>query len=130
MNDVFGPSDVYGVNADFPADATILLHGQVLTGMKPTDGPNLKKASMPLVWIRDYKTPAGKTSQILATTIGAATDLRCEDLRRLFVNASYHLTGLEVPKSADVTPIGDFEPSMFGFKTYKKGIKVDSHELH
>lgn len=128
VNDVFGPSDVYGVNPDFPSDATILMHGQVLTGMSPTDPPNLKKAAMPLVWLRDYKGGAGKTSKILCTTIGAATDLKSEDLRRLFVNAAYSLTGLEVPKKADVSPVGTFDPSMFGFNTYKKGVKVDSHE--
>jgi hypothetical protein len=129
VNDVFGLSDVYGVNPDFPADATILLQGQVLTGMQPTDPPNLKKAVMPIVWLRDYHTSGGVTSKMLASTIGAATDLRSEDLRRLFVNASYFLTGLDVPKLADVTPVGTFEPSMFGFRSYKKGVKVESHEL-
>lgn len=129
VNDVFGPSDVYGVNPDFPADATILMHGQVLTGMSPNDPPNLKKAAMPLVWMRDYKGSTGNTSKILCTTIGAAIDLKSEDLRRLFVNATYSLTGLEVPKKADVTPVGEYEPSMFGFNTYKKGVKVDTHIL-
>ena len=101
----------------------------VLTGMQPTDPPNLKKAVMPIVWLQDYHTSGGATSKILASTIGAATDLRSEDLRRLFVNASYFLTGLDVPKLADVTPVGTFEPSMFGFRSYKKGVKVESHEL-
>jgi hypothetical protein len=127
--DVFGPSDVYGVNPDFPKDATILMHGQVLTGMQPNDPPNLSKPAMPLVWLRDYKGTSGHTSQILCSTIGAAADLRSEDLRRLFVNAAYSLTGLEVPKKADVSPVGTFEPSMFGFNTFKKGVKVESHEL-
>ena len=127
VNDVFGPTDVYGVNPDFPADATILLHGQVLTGMKPTDAPNLKKAVMPLVWLRDYKTSSGATSKVLASTIGAATDLQSEDLRRLFVNSAYYLTGLEVPKNADVTVVGEYTPTKFGFKGYKKGVKVESH---
>jgi hypothetical protein len=52
-----------------------------------------------------------------------------EDLRRLFVNATYSLTGLEVPKKADVSPVGIFEPSTFGFNTFKKSVKVESHEL-
>ena len=37
VSDVFGDSDVY--EAAPPADAKILLRGQVLAGMKPTDGP-------------------------------------------------------------------------------------------
>jgi len=127
--DVFGPSDVYGVNADFPKDATILMHGQVLTGMQPNDPPNLYKPAMPLVWLRDHTGASGHSSKILCTTIGAASDLRSDDLRRLFVNAAYSLTGLEVPKKADVAPVGTFEPTMFGFNTFIKGVKVSSHEL-
>jgi len=37
---------------------------------------------MPLVWLREYTGEKGKTSKILTTTMGAATDLACEDLRR------------------------------------------------
>ncbi|MSU62886.1 MAG: hypothetical protein EXS31_10895 [Pedosphaera sp.] len=129
INDVFGPTDVYGVNADFPADATILLHGQVLKGMNPADAPTLTKAVMPLVWLRDVKNETGTTSHYLCSTIGAATDLESEDLRRLFVNACYSLTGLEVPKKADVATVGEFKPLMFGFNKFKKGVKVSEHEL-
>ncbi len=129
VNDIFGPSDVYGVNPDFPTDATVLLQGCTLVGMNPTDAPNLKKALMPIAWLRDYKGETGKTSKIFCSTIGAAYDLKSEDLRRLFVNASYYLTGLEVPKQADVTLVGAFDPSMFGFNTFRKGVKVSNHEL-
>ena len=129
VTDVFGPTDVYGVNADFPADATVLLHGQVLKGMKPDDGPNLSKAIMPLVWMREVPAGEGRKAKVLCSTIGAATDLLSEDLRRLFVNASYHLTGLDVPKKADVTVVGEYTPTPFGFNSFKKGIKVASHEL-
>lgn len=129
VTDVFGPTDVYGVNPDFPADATVLLQGCTLTGMNPTDGPNLKKALMPIVWLREYKGETGNTSKIFCSTIGAAYDLKSEDLRRLFVNATYSLTGLEVPKKADVTTVGTFEPLMFGFNKFKKGVKVSEHEL-
>ncbi|MCC6232133.1 MAG: hypothetical protein IT580_05785 [Verrucomicrobiales bacterium] len=129
VRDVFGPSDVYGVNADFPADAIVLMQGLTLTGMNPTDPPQLKKALMPLVWLRDYRAPSGKTSRILCTTIGAAADLASEDLRRLFINAAYDLTGQKVPDNADATPIGEFKPSMFGFGSYKKGVKVADHMM-
>jgi hypothetical protein len=127
VTDVFGPTDVYGVNPDFPSDATVLMHGQVLKGMKPEDGPNLSKAIMPLVWLREVPAGGGKKATVLCSTIGAATDLLSEDLRRLFVNASFHLTGLEVPKKADVGVVGDFKPSAFGFNTYRKGVKVSDH---
>ena len=54
---------------------------------------------------------------------------RGEDLRRLFVNACYDLTGQKVPAMADVTPVGEFKPQMFGFNKFTKGVKVASHEL-
>ncbi|MBI3415445.1 MAG: hypothetical protein HY043_09005 [Verrucomicrobia bacterium] len=129
VNDVFGLTDVYGVNADFPMDASVLLHGQVLKGMKPDDAPTLTKAIMPVVWLRDYRGDSGKISKILCSTIGAAIDLESEDLRRLFVNACYDLTGLEVPKKADVAIVGEFKPLMFGFNKFKKGVNVSEHEL-
>lgn len=127
VTDVWGPSDVYGVNSNFPDDAQVLMHGMVLKGMKADDAPNLNKAIMPMVWLRDYKAPSGKTAKIFSTSIGAAIDLQSEDLRRLFINASYHLTGLTVPKKADAAWVEDFQPSMFGFNTYKKGVKVSDH---
>lgn len=127
--DVWGPTDVYGVNPDFPSDATVLLQGQTLVGMNPNDPPNLKKAIMPIVWLKEYQTPEGKTSKVLCSTIGAAIDLESADLRRLFVNAAYDLTGMKVPSKADVTLVGDFKPQMFGFNKFTKGVKVSSHEL-
>jgi hypothetical protein len=84
---------------------------------------------MPIVWLRDYRGETGKTGKVLCSTIGAATDLESTDLRRLFVNASYYLTGLEVPKAADVTTVGEFKPLMFGFNKFQKGVKVSDHEL-
>ncbi|HOY60012.1 MAG TPA: hypothetical protein PK640_17985 [Verrucomicrobiota bacterium] len=127
--DVFGPTDVYGVNADFPADATVLLHGLTLTGMKPEDPPNLKKAIMPLVWLRQCTAPSGNKASILCSTIGAAVDFQSEDLRRLIVNASFFLTGLEVPARADATPVGEFNPTYFGYNSAKKGVRVEDQAL-
>lgn len=129
VNDVFGPTDVYGVNADFPADAAVLLHGLVLTGMKPTDPPDLTKAIMPLVWLRDFTGPSGKTAKVLCSTIGAAVDYQSEDLRRLLINACFFLTGHDVPTKADATPIGEFKPTYFGFNAAKQGVKVEEHAL-
>ena len=127
--DVSGPTDVYGVNPDFPADATVLMHGQTLKTLDPSSPPNLTKAIMPLVWLRDYRGETGKVSHVLCSTIGAATDLQSEDLRRLLVNAAYHLTGTAVPEKADVTYVGEFKPTFFGFNKFQKGVKVSDHEL-
>lgn len=120
VKDVWGPTDVYGIK-NLVSDATVLLDGQVLEGMKPTDkavdGP-VNKPLMPLAWIKDYQSPTGKAGKAFCTTMGAATDLPSEDFRRLLVNAAYYLTGLEskITDKAKVDIVGKFEPTMFGFK--------------
>jgi type 1 glutamine amidotransferase len=129
VKDLFGLTDVYLVTPEFPADTKVLVHGMVLKGMNADDAPNLNKALMPIVWLRDYHTSTGATAKYLGSTIGAAIDLKSADLRRLFVNSAYWLTGQKVPASADVDPIGEFNPSMYGFNEFKKGVKVSEHEF-
>jgi hypothetical protein len=133
VSDVWGPTDVYTVS-HLPSDAKVLVHGQVLTGMKPTDPPvdNAKNHPlMPLVWIRDYRGPSGNTSKIVTTTMGAAVDLENEGLRRLLVNACYWAVGLEdrISPSTDVAYVGDYKPLWFGFGKYKRGVKPADLEL-
>ena len=123
VSDVFGPSDVYGV-VHLPSTANVLLQGQILKGMNPTDPP-LEGAKnspmMPLAWTKDYQMPGGKTGKLFCTTMGAANDLLCEDLRRLVVNATYWMTGLEgkIPEKASVKVSDKYQPNNFGFKPGK-----------
>ncbi|HXU78746.1 MAG TPA: PVC-type heme-binding CxxCH protein, partial [Methylomirabilota bacterium] len=124
VTDLFGNSDVY--TASPAADAKILVRGQVLTGMNPTDGPVEGKKNdpmQPVVWTRLYRNEAGVTNKILCTTMGAATDLENEGLRRLIVNAVYWGAGLAVPAKADVSLVGDYKPTMYGFDGFIKGTK-------
>lgn len=130
VKDIFGTTDVYTANP--MADSKILVRGQVLVGMKPTDGPVVGKKNepmQPIVWTREHKNEAGKTNKVLCTTMGAATDLENEDLRRLVVNAVYSFTGLEVPQKADVTVVGEYKPKMYGFGGFTKGLKPADHAL-
>lgn len=135
VGDIFVTTDVY--EAHPPADATILLRGAVLKGMKPEDAPaDYKKPRstdkveqavndpmMPVAWTREVKNAGGKTNKTLCTTMGAASDLPDESLRRLIVNAAYSFTGLEVPAKADVALVGDYQPTFYGFGGFKKGVK-------
>jgi hypothetical protein len=86
---------------------------------------------MPLIWIREHRHASGKSSRILTSTIGAATDLESEGLRRLLVNAAYWAAGLEaqVPARADVSHVGEYKPTTFGFNGFRKGVKPADHEL-
>lgn len=130
VEDIFGDSDVYTANP--PADAEILVRGQVLTGMMPSDGPVAGKKNdpmQPVVWLRNYKNESGKTNKVLVTTMGSSTDLQSEGLRRLLVNASFWSLNLPVPDRANVAYIGDFKPIMYGFDGFKKGVKPSDHEM-
>src|SRR5258707_816001 len=122
---IFGNSDVYAASP--PADAKILVRGQVLAGMNPDDPPVKGRKNdpmQPVVWTRLYKNESGNTNKILCTTMGAATDFQNEALRRLVVNAVYWAAGLEVPTKADVSYVGDYKPSMYGFDGYIKGVML------
>jgi len=142
VNDIFVTTDVY--EAYPPADATILLRGQVLTGMHPTDPPadykkkrstdkveqGINDPMMPIAWSRTYKNAkTGKENRVLCTTMGASTDLEGEDLRRLIVNGVYWGLEMPVPAKADVEIVDGYKPSIFGFKGYRKGMKPDDFAL-
>jgi hypothetical protein len=139
---IFGDTDVY--EAAPPADAKILVRGQVLKGMKPDDLPadytkktvkgveqSVNNPMQPVVWRRDHQNEAGKLNRTLTTTLGSATDLQNEGLRRLIVNGTYWAVGLEkkIPKKANVDLVGEFTPTMYGFNGFKKGVKPADHEL-
>jgi hypothetical protein len=125
VRDVFGDTDVY--EASPPDDAQVLLRGQVLSGMSPDSAPatgrkktakgqeqDLNDPMMPITWLR------GNT---LTCTMGAATDLLNEGLRRLLVNSAYWSVGLRVPTKLDVGLVGSYKPSKFGFGGFLKGRK-------
>ena len=118
VKDVFAPSDVYGVKHLTDAD-TILLRGAVTETLDPSSknvegGKN--DPMMPLAWLHTYKKPNGEgEGKAFCCTAGASVDLVSEDLRRIVVNAAFHLVGLEVPEKADVSYVDPFYPSFFGF---------------
>ncbi len=139
--DVFGPTDVYEVYP--PADAKILLRGQVVAGMTPESGPAtqakprksdgktqpVNEPMMPVAWTREVPNTSGKENGVFCATMGDAIDLKDEGLRRLVVNAVHWGLGLEVPAKADVRYVDGYEPSFYGFKEYRRGLKVADLDL-
>ncbi|MBT8219174.1 MAG: hypothetical protein KJP00_05095, partial [Bacteroidia bacterium] len=138
---IWGPTDVYRVRTPLDADAENIIMGQTidrtgdfddtdtLYGMRESDdkiamdimsddpektyNPNLPMP--PLVWTKSYQLPGGSSGRALTSTIGASTDMLDEEVRRLFVNAVYHLLDMEVPEKANVTIVGSYTPSAFSF---------------
>jgi hypothetical protein len=133
VEDIWGPTDVYAI-VHLPKDAKVLVYGQVLAGMKPTDPPVAgpkNNPMMPLVWLCEYRNEAGRVNQIITTTMGASVDLQSEGLRRLLVNASYWALGLadKIPAKSDVTYVGEYKPTWFGFGKFTKGLKPADLEV-
>ncbi len=141
VSSIFGETDVY--EAYPPADATILVRGMVLKTLAPDAEPadykkprstdkieqGVNDPAMPIAWTRMNKNANGTTNRIFTTTMGAATDLENEGLRRLIVNAVYWGLGLDVPQKADVTYIDEYKPSFYGFDGFRKGLRPSDFEL-
>jgi len=127
-DDIFGPTDVYTVRLPLPGDSKPLVYGQVLEGMKSSDKPVAgakNEPMMPIAWTKTYRIDNGPVGQVFATTMGSSQDLESEGLRRLLVNATYWLAGLEkqIPKTANVDIVGTYETLPMGFGQHKKGMK-------
>lgn len=122
VKDIFGPTDVYSVK-NLSKQDTILLRGAVTKSLEP-DSEILKSKKnepmMPIAWLHPYKTSQGQPGVSFCTTMGASVDFVSQDLRRLIINACYHLLELKVPQKANVDFVDPFIPSFYGFIKNKK----------
>lgn len=118
---IFCTTDVYGANPR--PDSTVLLRGEVTATLDANSAAVAAKNQpmQPIAWTRQHENSAGKTNRILCTTMGAASDLVDKNLRRLVANGIYWGLGIAIPTRMDVSIPGAFEPSGYGFKSYRKG---------
>jgi hypothetical protein len=135
--DIWGASDVYTVRLPLPGDSQPIVLGQVLDNMTkdgtPIDGEK-NKPLMPIGWTKSYQIPGGRQGQSFATTLGASSDLIAAGSRRMLVNATYHLLGLEIPEGGTrVDLVGKFKPTKFGVmgEDYwlQKNIKPSAYKM-
>ena len=84
---------------------------------------------MAIAWTRLHRGKEGNTNRVFCTTMGSATDLVNEGLRRLVVNAVYWGLKLEVPAKADVAFVDPFMPTKYGFNDFRKGVKPADLQL-
>lgn len=147
--EIWGSTDVYGVRLPLPGDSEPIVLGQVTNrkgeydendvfyGMRPTDdeaattnkkGEKLNDPMMPVAWTKSYQLPGGEKGKAFSTTLGASSDLLSEGLRRMVVNGIYWAMDLPVPAKADVTLVGTYNPSQYGFQSdafwIEKNMKV------
>jgi hypothetical protein len=145
QGEIWGSTDIYGVRLPLPGDSQPIVLGQVtnragqyndqdsLFGMRFTDNEiagieiekdkdgketkvNRNDPMMPIAWIKSYQIPGGQKGKAFTSTIGAATDLLTEGTRRLIVNSVFWCLNLNVPDKADVSLIGDYNPTPYSFK--------------
>jgi type 1 glutamine amidotransferase len=125
VDDIWAPTDVYSIK-NLPSAANVLLYGQSTAGMTSEAPLMWDKSIMPIAWTRDYSMDGGKTGKVLGSTLGSSIDFQVEDMRRLIVNASFWL--LDMPEvitpDLSVEIVGSYEPTMFGFDSFRKGMKV------
>ena len=129
VKDIWTPTDVYGI-LGLPNDAQVLIFGQTTLGMTPAAPLSYEKSVMPVAWIRNYSSASGKKAKIFTTTMGSSVDLMSEDLRRLIVNACYWGIGMEnqIPAQNNVQVVGEYNPTMFGFGKYQRGLSPSTFE--
>lgn len=129
VKDIWTPTDVYGIRG-LTNDAQVLIFGQTTMGMTPTSPLSYEKSIMPVAWIKNHTSENGKKAKIFTTTMGASIDLLSEDLRRLIVNACYWATGMDqqIPEQNNVQLVGEYNPSMFGFGKYQRGLSPSNFE--
>ena len=138
VGEIFATTDVYGIaNLDQKA-ATILLRGAVTESLDPTskniEGPK-NNPMMPLAWLREYTAPNGTDQgQGLLHHARCRTDFADEDLRRLVVNAAFHLTGLKVPEKPMSAFVDPFQPTNYSAINKKdfykeRNLKPDDYVL-
>jgi len=140
VSDVFADSGVYETHP--VPGSKILMRGYVLKGMNPSDEPDtyrkkrqsdnaeqgINDPAMPVAWTRTNTPAAGPPNRVFCTTMGAASDLTNEGLRRMVVNAVLWGFGLDVPAQADVRFVDPYEPAPYS-KAYRRGITPDDHAL-
>ena len=125
VDDIWAPTDVYSIK-NLPSSANVLLYGQSTAGMTAEAPLMYDKSIMPIAWTKEYSLDGGKTGMVFGSTLGSSLDFESEDMRRLILNASLWL--LEMPDvitpDLSVEIIGDYKPTMFGFDSFRKGMKV------
>lgn len=108
-----------------PAEGSIILaRGEVLNGMTADSPADETKELMPVAWVRNYLNHTGSKGRVFTTTHGASEDILNEGFRRMLMNAALWCVGEEssISKSNDVSIVGPYKPSTFGFGTYKENV--------
>lgn len=114
-----------GYNAVPQDDWNILTMAQPLMSMQADGEPDASKPPMASEWTREYTGANGKKGRVFTSLYGASEDLVNDGYRRMVINATYWLVGLEddIVANSNIDFVGKYQPNTFRNGGYARGIK-------
>ena len=108
-----------------PAGCIALVWGEPLLGRSHDDPPNPDLEPLPVAWFKRWETSGGKKARVFQFTMGSAHDFHSPGLRRLGINATYWLMGMEsqIDTARSVDIVGTYAPPKSGFNDEEHEVK-------
>ncbi|MBC8357305.1 MAG: ThuA domain-containing protein [Planctomycetes bacterium] len=116
-----------GYNAVPQDDWNILTMAQPLMSMEFDGEPDASKPPMASEWTREYTSANGQKGRVFTSLYGASEDIVNDGYRRMLVNATYWMLGLEAKIIADssIDFVGKYKPNTFRGGGYARGVKPE-----
>ncbi|MFD2255181.1 ThuA domain-containing protein [Luteolibacter algae] len=131
LRGVEGVMHVYagGYNAEPKSDWEVLTMAQPLTTMAADSQPDASNPPMASEWTREYRAENGNKGRVFTSLYGASEDLTDAGYRRMLINATYWLCGLEdqINANSSVDFVGPYRPNTFATGKYAVGIKPSDY---
>ena len=114
-----------GYNAVPQDDWDILTLAQPLMSMDFDSEPDTTKPPMASEWTREYSAADGTKARVFTSLYGASEDILNDGYRRMLVNATYWILGLEdqIDPNAAIDFVGKYQPNTFRGGGYARGVK-------
>lgn len=116
-----------GYNAVPQDDWNILTMAQPLMSMEIDGKPDASKPPMASEWTREYTGANGKKGRVFTSLYGASEDIVNDGYRRMLVNATYWILGLEekITEDSPIDFVGKYQPNTFRSGGYARGVKPE-----
>tara|TARA_R110002096_G_scaffold386921_1_gene581080 strand:+ start:18472 stop:19524 length:1053 start_codon:yes stop_codon:yes gene_type:complete len=116
-----------GYNAVLQDDWNILTTAQPLMSMEIDGEPDATKPPMASEWTREYTGANGTKGRVFTSLYGASEDILNDGYRRMLVNASYWILGLEeqIVANSPIGFVGKYQPNTFRGGGYARGVKPE-----